>query len=181
MRSPSERLRRVSRMSWGQTRRRRAHPPRLPTQFSTDDEEEGQESWRVSGNGRFIWTGDTHLPSQKPNKAQQEQHTKFWEVYDAHLPSLPVRPRLCHGLAPALNYGMQCYEGMKAFRAPNNTINIFRPNMNSERMQHSASCVAMPTVPTDHYLECCSLAIAMNAAYVPPHETGTVHLPSDAR
>jgi branched-chain amino acid aminotransferase len=75
-------------------------------------------------------------------------------------------------MAPALNYGMQCYEGMKAFRAPNNTINIFRPNMNAERMQHSASFVAMPEVPTDHYLECCSLAVAMNAAYVPPHETG---------
>jgi hypothetical protein len=43
---------------------------------------------------------------------------------------LPVRPGLCYGLAPTLNYGMQCYEDMKAFRAPNNTFNIFRPNMN---------------------------------------------------
>ncbi|KZM23146.1 branched-chain-amino-acid transaminase [Ascochyta rabiei] len=77
-----------------------------------------------------------------------------------------------HGMAPALNYGMQCYEGMKAFRAPNDTINIFRPNMNAERMQHSASYISIPGVPTDHYLKCCTLAVGMNAAYVPPHETG---------
>lgn len=77
-----------------------------------------------------------------------------------------------HGMAPGLNYGMQCYEGLKAFRAPDNTINIFRPNKNAERMQHSASFISIPDVPTDHFLACCSLAVGMNAAYVPPHETG---------
>lgn len=77
-----------------------------------------------------------------------------------------------HGMAPGLNYGMQCYEGMKAFRAPNNTINIFRPNKNAQRMQHSASFISIPEVPTDHFLACCSMAVGMNAAYVPPHETG---------
>jgi branched-chain amino acid aminotransferase len=77
-----------------------------------------------------------------------------------------------HGMAPALNYGMQCYEGMKAFRAPNNTINIFRPTKNAERLQHSASFISIPEVPSDHFVACCSLAVGMNAAFVPPHETG---------
>jgi branched-chain amino acid aminotransferase len=77
-----------------------------------------------------------------------------------------------HGMAPGLNYGMQCYEGMKAFRAPDNTINIFRPTKNAERMQHSASFISIPEVPSDHFIACCSLAVGMNAAYVPPHETG---------
>ncbi|KAF2740524.1 branched-chain amino acid aminotransferase II [Polyplosphaeria fusca] len=77
-----------------------------------------------------------------------------------------------HGMAPGLNYGQQCYEGMKAFRAPDNRISIFRPNKNAERMQHSASFISIPEVPTEHFLDCCSLAVGMNAAYVPPHETG---------
>ncbi|KAL5379071.1 hypothetical protein DPSP01_008706 [Paraphaeosphaeria sporulosa] len=77
-----------------------------------------------------------------------------------------------HGMAPALNYGQQCYEGLKAFRGPDGNISIFRPQKNAERMQHSASFVSMPEVPTDHFLECCKLAVGMNAAYVPPHETG---------
>jgi branched-chain amino acid aminotransferase len=77
-----------------------------------------------------------------------------------------------HGMAPGLNYGQQCYEGLKAFRAPNGSINIFRPQKNAERMQHSASYISIPGVPTDHFLACCKLAVGMNAAYVPPHETG---------
>lgn len=77
-----------------------------------------------------------------------------------------------HGMAPGLNYGQQCYEGLKAFRDPKGNINIFRPNKNAERMQHSASYISIPGVPTDHFLACCQLAVGMNAAYVPPHETG---------
>jgi branched-chain amino acid aminotransferase len=77
-----------------------------------------------------------------------------------------------HGMAPGLNYGQQCYEGMKAFRDPSGNVNLFRPTMNAERMQHSASFISIPGVPTEHFLECCKLAVGMNAAYVPPHETG---------
>lgn len=77
-----------------------------------------------------------------------------------------------HGMAPGLNYGQQCYEGLKAFRAPDGNINIFRPQKNAERMQHSASFISIPEVPVDHFLECVKLAVGMNAAYVPPHETG---------
>ncbi|KAF2265594.1 branched-chain-amino-acid aminotransferase [Lojkania enalia] len=77
-----------------------------------------------------------------------------------------------HGMAPGLNYGQQCYEGLKAFRAPNNTINIFRPQQNAERMQHSASFISIPEIPSEHFLKCVGLAVGMNAAYVPPHKTG---------
>lgn len=77
-----------------------------------------------------------------------------------------------HGMAPGLNYGQQCYEGMKAFRSPNNEINIFRPTQNAERMQHSASFISIPAVPTELFQKACKLAVGLNAAYVPPHETG---------
>ncbi|KAF2199817.1 branched-chain amino acid aminotransferase II [Delitschia confertaspora ATCC 74209] len=95
-------------------------------------------------------------------------HTGEWTK-----PSFVESPYLrLHGLSPALNYGQQCYEGMKAFRTPSNTITLFRPQKNAERMQHSASFISIPPVPTEHFLECCKLAVGMNAAYVPPHETG---------
>lgn len=78
-----------------------------------------------------------------------------------------------HGMAPGLNYGMQCYEGLKANRHPDNkTIGIFRPQMNAERMQHSASVVSMPRIPVDHFQTCVNLAVSMNATFVPPHSTG---------
>ncbi|TGZ76765.1 branched-chain amino acid aminotransferase II [Ascodesmis nigricans] len=78
-----------------------------------------------------------------------------------------------HGMAPGLNYGQQCYEGLKAMRTPDNKqINIFRPDQNAKRMQDSARFVAMPTVPEDVFLKAVDMAVGRNAEFVPPHETG---------
>lgn len=76
-------------------------------------------------------------------------------------------------MAPGLNYGQQCYEGMKAFRSPDDSqISIFRPQKNAIRMQHSASYISIPEVPEEHFLKCCRMAVALNAEFVPPHQTG---------
>ena len=75
-------------------------------------------------------------------------------------------------MAPGLNYGVQCYEGMKAFRTPDNKIAVFRPDQNAKRMQVSASYICVPAVPIDHFLQCVRLAVGLNAEYIPPHETG---------
>ncbi|KAH6895966.1 aminotransferase [Thelonectria olida] len=78
-----------------------------------------------------------------------------------------------HGMAPALNYGQQAYEGLKAFRTPGDAgITIFRPDRNAVRMQHSARVVSMPPVPKDMFLDACRAAVALNAEFVPPHDTG---------
>lgn len=75
-------------------------------------------------------------------------------------------------MAPGLNYGVQCYEGLKAFRRPDGSISIFRPDQNAGRMQRSASYISVPPVPEDLFVEAVNLAVSMNAEFVPPHETG---------
>ncbi|EAW23584.1 branched-chain amino acid aminotransferase [Aspergillus fischeri NRRL 181] len=82
-------------------------------------------------------------------------------------PFLPL-----HGMAPGLNYGQQAYEGLKAFRHPTGQISIFRPDRNAARLRRSAEFVSMPPVPEDLFLQCVKLAVAANAEFVPPHETG---------
>ncbi|KAI1452637.1 branched-chain amino acid aminotransferase II [Annulohypoxylon moriforme] len=77
-----------------------------------------------------------------------------------------------HGMAPALNYGQQAYEGLKAFRNPSGDIQIFRPDRNAVRMQHSADVISVPPVPTDLFIDAVKAAVSLNAEYVPPHETG---------
>ncbi|KAL8365437.1 hypothetical protein RB595_004311 [Gaeumannomyces hyphopodioides] len=78
-----------------------------------------------------------------------------------------------HGMAPALNYGQQAYEGLKAFRTPGDqAIQIFRPDRNAVRMQHSAEFISIPPVPTDLFLDGVKAAVSLNAGFVPPHDTG---------
>ncbi|KAL2868782.1 branched-chain amino acid aminotransferase [Aspergillus lucknowensis] len=89
-------------------------------------------------------------------------------------PYLPI-----HGMAPGLNYGQQAYEGLKAFRHPPPTaegdvdkITIFRPDRNAARLARSVSFISIPPVPESLFLESVELAVAANAEFVPPHETG---------
>ena len=79
-----------------------------------------------------------------------------------------------HGLAPGLNYGQLACEGLKAFRMPGKSggIALFRPDRNGMRLQYSSRVLNMPSVPMDMFLRACHAAVALNAGYVPPHETG---------
>ncbi|RYO44994.1 hypothetical protein AA0116_g13502 [Alternaria tenuissima] len=76
-----------------------------------------------------------------------------------------------HGLAPALNYGQQIFEGMKAFRTPTGSIRLFRPEMNAVRFAHSASFVAIPPVPEALFLRAVHLAVGLNSEFVPPYDS----------
>ena len=52
-----------------------------------------------------------------------------------------------HEGAPALHYAQQCFEGMKAQTAPDGRVLLFRPDLNSERMNRTAARLLMPEVP----------------------------------
>ncbi|KAK8000944.1 branched-chain amino acid aminotransferase/4-amino-4-deoxychorismate lyase [Apiospora marii] len=82
------------------------------------------------------------------------------------------------GLSPALNYGQQCYEGMKAFRTAGERerIVIFRPEFHANRMARSAASVCLPPPPQDLFLDCVRQAVAANAEFVPPAESDSAFL-----
>jgi len=103
-----------------------------------------------------------HIESHYSPKTRQWSQPEFVED-----PYLRV-----HGMAPALNYAQQAFEGIKAFRTPDDQIAIFRPAMNASRMSHSCSFISIPPIPDDHFLTCCHLAVSLNAEHVPPHRTG---------
>ncbi|XP_074427604.1 branched-chain-amino-acid aminotransferase, mitochondrial isoform X5 [Larus michahellis] len=51
----------------------------------------------------------------------------------------PFRDLRLHPATSALHYGVQLFEGMKAFRGEDDKIRLFRPELNMERMQRSAA------------------------------------------
>ena len=54
-----------------------------------------------------------------------------------------------HEGSTAIHYGQQCFEGLKAYRCKDGSINLFRPDQNAKRMQHTADRLLMPQVPTE--------------------------------
>lgn len=77
-----------------------------------------------------------------------------------------------HEGAPALHYAQQCFEGMKAQTAADGRILLFRPDLNSERMNLAASRLLMPEVPRALFLRGVEEAVRANYAWIPPHGSG---------
>jgi branched-chain amino acid aminotransferase len=72
----------------------------------------------------------------------------------------------------ALHYGQQCFEGLKAYRAKDGRVQLFRPDQNAQRMQRSCARVLMPQVPEDMFIDACQKVVKANIDYVPPYGTG---------
>ena len=72
----------------------------------------------------------------------------------------------------ALHYGQQCFEGLKAYRTKDGSIQLFRPDQNAQRMQRSCDRVRMPRVSQEQFIDACKQVVAANIDYVPPYGTG---------
>ena len=72
----------------------------------------------------------------------------------------------------ALHYGQQCFEGMKAYRCKDGSINLFRPDQNALRMQRSCARLLMPFVETEQFIEACKEVVRANERFIPPYGTG---------
>ncbi len=77
-----------------------------------------------------------------------------------------------HEGAPALHYAQQCFEGMKAQTAPDGRVLLFRPELNSERMNQTAARLLMPEVPYELFLRGVEEAVRANYAWIPPYGSG---------
>ncbi|NBA96596.1 branched-chain amino acid aminotransferase [Pseudomonas sp. R5(2019)] len=72
----------------------------------------------------------------------------------------------------ALHYGQQCFEGLKAYRCKDGSINLFRPDQNALRMQRSCDRLLMPGVSIEQFIEACKEVVKANERFIPPYGTG---------
>ncbi|MCM2351066.1 MAG: branched-chain amino acid aminotransferase [Bacteriovoracaceae bacterium] len=86
-----------------------------------------------------------------------------WQRFDL-LPYGPIQLDPC---SKVLHYGQEIFEGMKVFRHPDESIHMFRPEMNARRFNQSARRMAMPEVPEDLFLEACEVICAYSKNLVP--------------
>ena len=77
-----------------------------------------------------------------------------------------------HVAATGLQYGQECFEGLKAFRGIDGKVRIFRMEENARRMQQSAEGLLMTPVPVELFCEAILMALEKNMDFVPPYETG---------
>lgn len=77
-----------------------------------------------------------------------------------------------HVASTSLHYGQQAFEGLKAYRAKDDRILLFRPDQNAERLQRTSNRIMMPEVPTDFFIEAAKKLVLANEEFIPPYGTG---------
>ena len=74
--------------------------------------------------------------------------------------------------ACVLNYGQGIFEGMKALKAKNGDIVLFRPDENAKRLNESGKRMLMPSYDVNKFVDAVKQVVRANVEYVPPLDSG---------
>jgi len=80
---------------------------------------------------------------------------------------VPFGPLAMSPAAKVLHYGLEVFEGLKAYAWPDDQVGLFRPELNAARLNRSAARLAMPPVPEALQLEALELLVDLLRAWVP--------------
>ncbi|CAK9804405.1 Branched-chain-amino-acid aminotransferase, cytosolic [Anthophora plagiata] len=79
----------------------------------------------------------------------------------------PFESLVLHPASKVLHYAIELFEGFKAYRGIDGKIRIFRPELNMERMNNSASRTGLPTFIGEELIKCCCRLISIDQEWVP--------------
>ena len=77
-----------------------------------------------------------------------------------------------HMSASCLHYGIELFEGLKAFRGVDGRVRLFRVHDNAERLRSSAERLCLPVPTVEMVVDACIEVVKRNEAYIPPYESG---------
>lgn len=78
--------------------------------------------------------------------------------------------------AGVLNYGQGLFEGLKAYRAPDGRLLLFRPEENARRMILGAERMCMPAPSIQAFVEAVKHTVLANKRWVPPVGKGSLYV-----
>lgn len=134
-----------------------------------------------------ITLNDAPVPAAE--RAARMENPVFGRVFTDHMVTIrysddkgwhdaQVGPRKPFQMDPAcavLHYAQEIFEGLKAYRAPDGGVTLFRADQNARRFRESAERLAMPILPDDLFLRAIEELIRIDEAWVPGGE-GSLYL-----
>ncbi len=89
------------------------------------------------------------------------------------LPREEVRLAIASG---GLQYGLSVFEGLKAYRAANGAMHLFRPESHARRLAASARRLWLPEISEALFMQTCRMAAEVHEAFLPPQGRGSLYL-----
>ncbi|MEJ2869060.1 branched-chain amino acid aminotransferase [Actinomycetospora sp. OC33-EN08] len=126
-----------------------------------------------------------HVPSPDPTPAAQRDgllaDPGFGRVFTDHVATATwtagrgwhdtavraAEPLTLHPAAAVLHYAQEVFEGLKAYRQPDGSVALFRPDLNAARFARSARRLALPELPPEAFVAAVSALVRADEAWVP--------------
>ncbi len=130
---------------------------------------------------------NTTTPSAKPDKnaalgfgkiftdhmfQMEYSAEKGW--HDARI--IPFGRIALHPASTVLHYGSEIFEGLKAYRKADGSVQLFRPLENIRRMNRSAERMCLPTIPEEDALQILTTFIEHEKDWVPSEEGTSLYI-----
>ncbi|HIY17672.1 MAG TPA: branched-chain amino acid aminotransferase [Candidatus Intestinimonas stercorigallinarum] len=80
---------------------------------------------------------------------------------------VPYAPFTLDPSAMVLHYAQEVFEGLKAYRAPDGGVQLFRPVDNARRLNDSCDRLCIPPIPEEDFVEAVKALVRVDADWVP--------------
>jgi branched-chain amino acid aminotransferase len=80
---------------------------------------------------------------------------------------VPYGPLALEPAAMVFHYAQELFEGLKAYRAADGRILLFRPELNAKRSNDTCERLCIPTIPVADYVGAIKELVALDAAWIP--------------
>lgn len=97
---------------------------------------------------------------------------KGW--HDARI--VPYQPFPLDPACVIFHYAQEIFEGLKAYRTADNTIQLFRPDCNAQRMQDSADRMCIPKIPVEDFVQAVKTLVEVDKDWVPHSDGASLYI-----
>ncbi len=89
---------------------------------------------------------------------------------------VPYAPFVLDPACVIFHYAQEIFEGMKAYRTADNTIQLFRPDCNAKRMQDSCDRLCIPQIPEEDYIQAVKTLVEVDKDWVPHTDGASLYI-----
>ncbi len=128
--------------------------------------------------------------SKEPKKKVPDAELGFGRVFTDHMfimdwnidkgwydPRIvPYGPISMQPCSVVLHYGAEVFEGLKAYRRSDGGVQLFRPQLNFERLNNSAERVSLPGLDPDFALKALMELVRIDESWVPSSEGTSLYI-----
>lgn len=94
--------------------------------------------------------------------------------HDARI--VPYQPLVLDPSALVFHYAQECFEGLKAYRLADGSVQLFRPDKNAERMQSTHERLCIPEIPVADFVDAVKALVSVDKDWVPAEPDTSLYI-----